>query len=228
MKEFDALDILLDAVIKDATVLAIEELADELPEPEPVEFSKSHQRRMKAIFRGPQRRLRMKRIVKYSQRIAVVLLVMILVSAATVFSVEAWRIQFLNFVVSVSQTNTDISFTEDDKGDSYSDDLITLGYIPDGFVLVESDSRIDYIVLGFMKNESFFRISMTNIDALISIDTENAKTQKTQVGKYEAFISTNDNATILVWHDTVYAYRLSGNIDEGEIIHIAENISKTE
>jgi len=228
MKEYDAVDKMLDALIEDAAILAAEELANELPEPEPVEFSKEHIRKMKAIFQKPQRKLKMAKIARYSRRAAVVLLVMILVSGATIFSVEAWRVQFLNFVISVTQTNTDIVLTGENRGTSYRDDLIELNYIPSDFELTGDRKHAERIWLEFESSENYFGLAVRSGGGALSIDTENAFMQKMTINGCEAYLSVNENVTILVWHDTVYSYTLDGNIEENEIIRIAKNVQRIE
>ena len=228
MKEFDAMDFLLDAVLKEATIQAVEELAEELPKPEPVEFSKQHQQKMKAIFRRPQRQRRWKKISKYSQRIVVVLLVAILVSGATIFSVEAWRVQFLNFIISIGETNTDISFTSDNTSNSHGDDTVILGYIPSGFELTIKQSRENYLYLDYQSNGQYFMFSKSDVAGSISVDTENAVTQVMKINGHDAFLSVKENVVMLVWHDTINSYKLGGNIDIDEIIRIAECVQRVE
>ena len=50
--------------------------------------------------------------------------------------------------------------------------------------------------------------------------------KNTTVNGREAFYSSNDNVNILVWHDEEFVYKLSGKIEENEMVKIAENIKK--
>lgn len=227
MKESNVFDKVLDALIEEAAKMASDELGNELPEPEKVEFSKEHEKKMKKLFQKERNKLIMKKMYRFSQRVALILFVCTLISGIAVVSVQAWRVRFLNFVIEMTQTHTDINFGDSEtKGDSYSTDEINLEYIPEDFRLDKSNINPNSIFLNFRKEEKYFNITVKNVDGLISIDTENADTRKLKIKDNEAFYSTNHNANFLIWHDEEYAYKLSGNIDEKEMLKIAENIKK--
>lgn len=226
MSDNKTLDKLFDEVIDEAAIIAAENLGQNLPEPEKVEFSKEHERKMSKIFKKERNKLAFKKVVKYSKRIALLLIILGLISGITIFSVEAWRIKIMNFIVEMNQTHSEINFGDDDKGDTYTSDEISFGYIPEGFKLESSDVNVKSVNLIFKGIESYFVFSMEDINSAISIDTENASVKKNMISGKEAIYSTNNNVNILVWHDEEFSYKLSGTIDEKEMMKIAENIEK--
>ena len=221
------MDAMLDALIDIAVKNSVEKMGAELPEPKNIEFSKEHEARMHKLFRRERNKLRMKKAYKYTKRIAVILLAIIVASGITIFSVEALRVRFLNFVIEMTSVDADINFNENHpNGDSYSSDEITLGYIPDGFAFESSETDGDRIRLEFKQGEKFFGIYLRPIDSSFSIDVEGSDARKTSVNGNTAFFSTSENTSILVWHDGVYSYLLSGNIDDDTLLEIAKNIKK--
>jgi hypothetical protein len=227
MSNNKTLDKILDDIIEKAAITAAENLGKNMPEPEKVEFSKEHEEKMRKIFKKERNKLFFKKISKYSKRVAIFFLALAVVSGVTIFSVEAWRIKVMNFIIEMNQTHSEIKFSEEiTKGNSYKSNEITLGYIPEGFELERRDVSAGGIDLIFTGKENYFVFSMDDINSKMGIDTENASVKKMTVNGREAFYSSNDNVNILVWHDEESSYTLSGKIEEKEIFRIAENIKK--
>lgn len=217
----------LDDLISYAGPMAIAEMAMGMKEAEDVEFSEGHQRIMEQLFRKERKKLRLKKLVFYSKRAIACVLIFVTIVSVSILSVEAWRIKFLNFVIEVNQTHTHMNFSEDaTTGDSYHSDAISLDYIPIGFKLEKSNVMENYIYLIFKADEQHFSFSMNNIDGSMGVDTEDATIKRITINDYEAIYSSNNNINILVWHDDRYSYMLSGNIDEKEMIKIANGLKK--
>ncbi|MEN6315450.1 MAG: DUF4367 domain-containing protein, partial [Clostridiaceae bacterium] len=160
-------------------------------------------------------------------RAAVFLFAVIIMSGIAVFSVEAWRVKVMNFVIEISQAYSEINCGENSsKGDSYTSDEITLGYIPEGFKLEKRDVKNNMVSLIFKGEEYYFVFSMNDITGSLVIDTENASLKKIIINGQEALYSSNKNVNILVWHDDEFSYRLSGTLEEKEMVRIAESIKK--
>ena len=227
MSDYKTLDKIFDDIIAEATSIAAENLGRNMPEPEAIKFSKEHEEAMQKLFRKERKKLFYKKISKYSKRAAVFLLAVIIMSGITVFSVEAWRVKVMNFVVEMSQTHSEINFSEDStKGDSYTSDEITLGYIPKGFKLEKRDAKGNMVSLIFKREKDYFIFYMSKITGSMGIDTENASVKKIQIDGQEALFSSNKNANILVWNDKEHSYSLSGTVEENEMVKIVENIKK--
>lgn len=169
----EALDKALEAILDDAAVMADEKIGEALCDPEEnIQFSAESEQRMKKLFKRERRKLRMKRLRKSSKWTACVLLAVIVVSGVTIFSVSAWRVRFLNFILDIGQPNTDYSFG-DEQDHSYSDDEITLGYIPDGFKMAANKSNSKSIFLRFESENQYFHFSIISLEGRSSLDTEN-------------------------------------------------------
>ena len=130
MKYNDIFDNALNGMINEAANMVAEK--DEEMLDEDILFSKEHQDKMDKLFKAERRKAAIKKFTKYSKWAACVVLVCVAVLGISLFSVEAWRVRFLNFVLESNQPNTDYNFSET-KGTTYSDDYFILGYVPMGF-----------------------------------------------------------------------------------------------
>jgi hypothetical protein len=218
---------LLDSIITEAAPTADENIGKDFSEPETVKFSSEHETAMRKIFRKERNKLLIKKILRHSKRVAVFLLAVIIVLSITVFSVEAWRIKALNFIIEMNKSHSQINFGENNaKGNSYAVNGINLGYIPEGFMLEKKDANNDMGSLVFKGEKYYFIFSMSDIANTLAIDTESASIKKTNINGQDALFSSNNNVNILVWHDEELSFSLSGTIEENEMVRIAENIDK--
>ena len=222
----DVLEKAFDMMLDEAALIADEELGRELEEPdEELIFSKEHEEKMEKLFRTERQKHMRAKFLKYSKRAACVFLAVVVVSGAAVMSVEAWRVKFLNFVLDAGAPNTDFDFN-DDQSSSYANEIVSLGYIPEGFGIVTNKESSRGLFLEFKNSDKYFCFDLTNINVSASVDTENGTAEKMKINGYEAVFIDNPDTNILIWHDNTYAFDIIGNISKEEIIKIAENVNK--
>ena len=212
---------MFDMLLDDASALVAGQLGDEYIEPESAEFSAQHEQQMRKLFQDSRKKLTRKKAVRFSQRAAVVLLVMLILSGFTVLSVEAWRIKFLNMFITDAPTKSEIVFVE---STTHEDETIVLNYVPYGFALSSSNIQEDLAHMLFESGSSFFYVTIGTPEQTLFIDTEDAAAMRTKVNDFDAYLSMTGDGLILAWSDNQRAYSLSGNMSETEIRRIAENI----
>lgn len=227
MKNDDkTLDKIFDLLVGEAAVIANERIAEKIVLPElKIEFSEEHEAKMRKLFKIERSKVFFKNFQKYSLRVAGILLVFIIVSAISVFSVSAWRVKFLNFVFDSKKPNTEFQFG-DAKGNAYSNDEMTFEYIPSGFELVKSVANESNVYLRFENSGLYFSFSLNSIGGKIGIDTENGKIEELTINGYEAVYSENKNINALIWSNGEFAFTIIGNIPKEDIIKIAEKFKK--
>ena len=220
----DTIDKALDALIDEAAVIVNEKEGKKTPVPDTdIEFSQEHKEKMQKLFRKERQKRTLRIAVVNARRAACVLLVMAVVMSAAVFSVEAWRIKFLNFIFDADAPDTEINFSNEKKGEIY-DGMVELGYIPEGFVLEESAVSDIRVSIYYVYNNKYFQVVVNKIDSNTSIDTEDANVEMIKINRNEGIYSYKENVNILVWHDSILVYRITSNIEKSEIFKIAENV----
>ena len=220
----DAFERAFEEMLREASVKADEELGRELPEPEEeIIFSEAHERKMHNMFRRELRKLRNKKILKYSKWCACILAVFVTVSAVTVYKTDALRNMFINFVVEDGARNTDFNFGEE-KISSYEDKDISIGYIPAGFELTEYDNEwgLDFC---FENGDKYFNISQMDLDVKRNVDTEDMEIERFKIKGYDAVFLTKPRISILVWCNSKYSYVMGSNLSKEEMVKIAKNIN---
>lgn len=224
MKINEAKEKVLDELIKYAVEEAAKELIEEVPEPEEVEFSKEHEEKMKELFKQYSKKKKAS-VSGNIKRMSVIAAVLIAMMGISIASVQAWRVRFMNFVMHITDTNTEIRYAEpEESGDTYQTEDVKLGYIPSGFTLSESRDGGEKLYLKFANGEQAFVLRIRIGDSIMNVDTEDADSKKIKVGEKEIFLTEKDDNYTLSWSQKEKTYMLNGNMHEEELLKIAEKI----
>ena len=161
----------------------------------------------------------------YLKRASTIVAVFIIISGISIASVQAWRIRFLNFIMHITESNTELRYKENDtESNSYSADDVNLEYVPNGFNLSESRNSSGKIYLRFENKNLTFSLYIRQLDSTLNVDTENADAKVIKLNGKDAFITEKGDIISIIWNSETKSFALSGNLSEEEIIKIAENI----
>jgi len=118
-------------------------------------------------------------------------------------------------------------YMSDDGGYRYSDENITLGFVPDGMECVFSESTTNTISAYFSDDsENYFVIYRCSKNANMSVDTENGTVENITINKHDAAYITTPNGNTLIWYVGDFVYNLYGNISKEFMVRIAENVNR--
>lgn len=158
------------------------------------------------------------KILVFASAICIVFLV-------TVFSVDAFRAPFLNFLVHIEEEITDIELNKQQdmmEGESYEEEF---GYIPEGFELESEEIQGQDVKLLFKnENEEIISIRIYQDDSDIRFDTEESEYHEIMINGQQGFYSTKNGFTNLVFIKQEHAFLIATSIDLTEVMKIAENI----
>ena len=221
-KNNDILDKALDTLFEEAskTILESDGMDTEV---EKVEFSSEHNENMDKLFRDMRRKERLRAFPKKAMRVAGIVILVVALISGTIYSVEAWRNKFLNFMFDSEAPKTEIKFGDTKQEELYKE-RVHLGYIPDGFKLVENTVSPKNVFLVFANDKMYFQIKMSELRANGSVNTKDGSAENININNYEGVFLKNKNENILIWHDSKYVFRISSNLDKYELVKIAENI----
>lgn len=214
-----ALDMLLD----EAATQAEEQLLDELEEPtEEIVLSERHKKQMQKLFREERKQHLRKAWVQHSKKIACFVGILFVVFAISISSVDAWRKTFMNFFYDPDKPNMSISFNENEN--YYSDDTISIRYMPVGFEKTIDKRGSKTTKLRFECQDKYFGVTINELSVRTTIDTENAIIERLTINGNEAIFSGKDTANILAWYTDEYSIYVTGNLEKDILIRIAESI----
>lgn len=211
-----------DAMFENMLNMAAEYVADEQFEEakEAFEPSQQYQDQKMRLLRMAKRSDRINSVFSVAKRVAVILMVCTIVSAAAIFSVDALRAKVFELFTGKNNRYTEINFAENAEiiGD------YAVCYIPDGFKATERRTES----IRFEDGQQYFCIDVMSPTATVKIDTEDATVTYPVINGNEAMYSTNANVNILVWRNDKHLFCITGDVDEQTMITIAKNIIKTE
>ena len=216
-------DKVLDTLIDEASAEAYRKEADyNAPE---VSFSPEHERNMQKLFRKERHKYNLRRATVVTGKVAVFIIILVAITVAlSPNSVEALKTKFLNFFYDKEAPDMEINFTET-KNNSYSNDIVNIGYIPDGFEISFDRTVKNNLFLKFVNQEKFVQVKRNNDSLKTAINTAKGVVENIKINGYEGAYIINSSANILLWYDGVYTYRIFTNLRKEELIKIAESTS---
>ena len=220
----NSFDEAFDMLLTEAAIQADKNIGAKLQIPEEnIIFSEEHEQKMRKLFKHEQQKLFRKKLVRYSMRSACILLLVAVLTFVSLFSVSAWRVKFLNFVMEFGEPNTDYHLDGGETG-SYSEDDINIVYIPNGFAVVENIRDGDHIFLEFKNQEQYFTLTIESVNVLSNIDTEEVFIEKLTLNGIDTIFVDKDSVKTLIWSDDKHSYTVYGNISKNELIKIAKDV----
>ena len=159
-------------------------------------------------------------------RIAACFLIVLCVGMVTVASVEAIRIPFMSFFLSIGQESAEMVGSEENHvpvTEEYIDYYPT--NIPERFFMV-SYSEYDNGYTASYQSESgeYFQLDCYESSKIFSFDAEESDIEKIMIHNSEAAVSVKDGRVVITWPTTDYNFILAGDIPKDEALEILKSI----
>lgn len=236
MDENDKIQISADALIAMVVTEAEARELEKMPSIEEMDdaFQPSEQflKKMEKLVKKADAKRKHKKIRHGVKKVLIAAAVTMSIFSCMLLPVQAVREAVVDTLIEWQDKFMTIVFSTEDMT-SYTPESITVGYIPDGFSLVEPvvrDSSTYYANYSNPDGEWLVLHSLT-IDGTrhISLDNEYAAYYSLQFQSHEAIWGVmKDYSNTLIWDDYGLSFKISGSIDISEIIKIAESISVTD
>jgi len=209
----------------------LEEYKDlELPESLDEWFDAFQKSRIKELGKAEKtRKYRM-----YSRRAAIVFLVVIITAATVTMSVEAYRIQFLNFIIETKQKYSIVNLEEYSGTSININDLPTdwksfyyPTYIPKGYQLLKAlgDEKHKQMIFEDSDHHKITFVQMKPTTTL-QLDTEDANVIELEINGYQGMMTEENGYTIINWYNQESLFTLDGEVEQDILIQMARSVKK--
>jgi hypothetical protein len=104
---------------------------------------------------------------------------------------------------------------------------IHIGYIPEGFEMINKETSNNDSFLTFSNKEKWINIYKSKINHEIAFDTEHNDSEIIKNNSFNGvyYKDENFNYSGVTWNDGVFVFTIEGNVSKEELTRIAENIS---
>ncbi|MGV8148208.1 MAG: DUF4367 domain-containing protein [Alkaliphilus sp.] len=191
------------------------------------EFTKKFEGRMKLINKIANRKISWKMVLRYVKKIAIIILIVLVTSFATIMSVEALRIRFFEMITETLEKYTYIEYekTNIDIVDE-EDTFYNPSYIPKGFVLIKHEIFHTTAILTYVNEEEieiiFEQYSLEH--TRMKIDTEGTTLNPIIIRGNEGYYFQNKGLTTIMWQEKQYGFIISSEAEKNILIKMAESI----
>ena len=167
-----------------------------------------------------------KRIANKAAMAAIVLGVGLVLAT---FSVDAFRIEVLNFLIETTQKYTSIQvgnvMDKEEKVPATWSSYYLPEYIIDGYSLSSVQEFSDIRLIYFQNtNGEVIKFSQSFDNDNYQIDTENTEATEVMINGAKGILVDKDGVVTLLWNNSDYTFYLTGKADKEEIVKMAESI----
>ena len=101
-----------------------------------------------------------------------------------------------------------------------------IGYIPNGFeVIILEDNLVAFREM--KQGDGYISICISNDDfSQVNLDTENSTSQVIKINGIDATLCCTNEEYILFWYDGYHFISMNSNVEESDLIKIAEKIKR--
>ncbi len=204
-------------VFEQACILSNESFLKTIPDvlPEP-QYSRKHIRAMNRII-NKMRNDRYHRLTTGTIK-ALVVAAVILSLALSAFAIPSVR----DYVITQFKTHSVFRTVSTEDSQLVTD--LTVGYIPEGFELVEKQKDSLRVSCYYEKSDDWLIVEKISKKLETGINTELKNI--TALGEKEHIVYTNSNTNGgMVWCDNSYIYSVKGTLPKEELMKIIKNVA---
>lgn len=174
-----------------------------------------------------------RRLLRVLNKAAVVMLAVTIVFSIAMVTVQAFRIQVLNFLINMKPKYTSLQLKENDSNQINEKLIVNWtnayvpSYIPAGYEISNASYSDSIKMIKLNKKDANSAIIYTEYDSTnsIAIDTENASLVKTiKINGQDGTLSVKNSITTVAWKMDNHLFTIQGQIDTDEVIKIAEGV----
>lgn len=189
-------------------------LPEEVPQ---AEYTKNHEKWLKKLFN----KMRDNRYHRFTTKTVKVLVIAATLTALllTAFVIPSSR----EYIIDNFDIFSRYQLTE--SNDNSVNGEITVGYIPEGFELVDKQINSKLIVYDYFCGNDRIMILKSSSISKIEFDTENIELEYIVIGDitYTYYVDAN-NYGYLLWNKNDYVYQVYGSISKDELLKISETV----
>lgn len=165
----------------------------------------------------------------YLSRAAVIFLCIIALGACVMMTSPTVRAAVKNVIVEWFDKYTHFSFvaTDTGSGDFENVEDVKIGYVPDGFELVNTEEIPGNITYDYYLNNSYYSVDIfDNETSSLFPDNERSEYTKTEINDHEVWIIYDEKTVSgsLVLVGAKISVLITGTLPKNELIKIAESI----
>ena len=231
-------DTILESAVKDDFEQELEKMPSEEDLAKEYSLSSGLQEKINKIIANGRRKIRLQKIRRISKKAAVIVAVIIPITLAGLFSVEASRTAIFNAILDWQSDHATIHFEDSTSSQAPQsmpvDAFYKPVYLPDGFTEGKTTKMGTSVHIVYQNKDQttlLFDQSPVSEEGSISIDTEHTVYSEITIDGYKASLftgKTSKDNTVLVWRNKTNSFTLISTINKDELLKIAENIKISE
>lgn len=188
------------------------------------QLSAKFERKMRKAIKQYERPKVLRQIIIASKRVAGFVIILSALLFTTIFSVEALRTKFIEFVITTYEKYSNIFFSSGGILEITNFQSYIPAYIPYGFFIVHED--YEQVTILEYENEKGESISFTQFFIKGyggQLNTEGIELEKIVINGNPGYYFSNQGIQNIIWHNDTYIFKISSSLDKECIKKIAKS-----
>lgn len=188
------------------------------------QLSPKFERKMRKVIKQYERPKVLRQIIIASKRVASFVIILSALLFTTIFSVEALRTKFIEFVITTYEKYSNIFFSSGGILETTNFQSYIPAYIPYGFFIVHED--YEQVTILEYENEKGESISFTQFFIKGyggQLNTEGIELEKIVINGNPGYYFSNQGIQNIIWHNDTYIFKISSSLDKECIKKIANS-----
>lgn len=192
-------------------------------------FSPKFEKRMNRLI-GRRNKPYYRIINTAAKRAACIAAAALIISSATIMSVDALRNAFIDFIVSVYEKFSIVQSINDNNSPDTIEDIYEITYDLSDFTIDYEEYNEYRRDTTYIKDDITITFTQTVKEQYnVNLNTEDTEATTISINDHEAiYFQDNHNYYHLIWDNGDYIITISANIDENALISIANSVKKVE
>lgn len=201
-----------------AAALSLQDWVDTLPkETEKYKHTPEYEKAIQKLF-DKMRRNKFHKLTRKTARAILIAAILLLIATVALASTVG-----KDFVIKHFGSYATYEVVNNEKGEKV--DGINIGYIPEGFEQTDYQQLKSVIYIIYEKDVMHFNVYKTVLNSVESFNADKTTEEVINLDGFEYLYYDNQNDRGIVWNNSRYSYRITGNISKTELLRIAKSTS---
>jgi hypothetical protein len=193
------------------------------------QFPKKFERKMQSLFKHPRSYIIVRNRPLPLRKILISAIISLLIFIFSFTTVAYWE-EIKSFFIEIFSDHTRVSHIteEEDNSPVVIESINIPNYIPDGFILMDSEANIHQTYFYYKSESEYITFEQYTKIVIANVNSELSNIELININGYNGYYLKLEDEINLTWITDEYVFIIWGTISEDEAVKIAASVSKIE
>jgi hypothetical protein len=193
------------------------------------QFPKRFERKMQNLFKHPRSYIIVRNKPIPLRKILISAIVSLLILVLSFTTVAYWE-EIKSFFMEIFSDHTRVTHitVEEDNSPEVIESIYIPNYIPEGFILIDSESNIHQTYFYYESGSGYITFEQYTKIVIANVNSELSDVELIDINGYDGYYLKLGDEINLTWITEDYVFIIWGTISKDEVVKIAASVSRAE